>query len=79
MRNEAEALERGLEVDIQMTRREMEILNYLAEGLTSMEISKLLKISNHTVDWYMNGIQDKMKAKNRQNIVALAFRYGLIV
>ncbi|WFR95106.1 LuxR family transcriptional regulator [Rhizobium tumorigenes] len=79
LRNEAEALERGLEVDIQMTRREMEILNYLAEGLTSMEISKLLKISNHTVDWYMNGIQDKMKAKNRQNIVALAFRYGLIV
>lgn len=79
LRGEAEALEKGLEVDIQMTRREMEILNYLAEGLTSIEISKLLKISNHTVDWYMNGIQDKMKAKNRQNIVALAFRYGLIV
>lgn len=79
LRGEAEALEKGLEVDIQMTKREMEILNYLAEGLTSIEISKLLKISNHTVDWYMNGIQDKMKAKNRQNIVALAFRYGLIV
>ena len=78
LRGEAEALEKGSEVDTQMTRREMEILNHLAEGLTSMEISKLLKISNHTVDWYMNGIQDKMKAKNRQNIVALAFRYGLI-
>jgi len=78
LRGEAEALEKGSEVDMQMTRREMEILNYLADGLTSMEISKLLKISNHTVDWYMNGIQDKMKAKNRQNIVALAFRYGLI-
>jgi LuxR family transcriptional regulator, quorum-sensing system regulator SdiA len=78
LRGEAEALEKGSEVDIQMTRREMEILNYLADGLTSMEISKLLNISNHTVDWYMNGIQDKMKAKNRQNIVALAFRYGLI-
>jgi len=79
LRGEAEALEKGSDIDIQMTRREMEILNYLAEGLTSIEISKLLKISNHTVDWYMNGIQDKMKAKNRQNIVALAFRYGLIV
>jgi LuxR family transcriptional regulator len=78
LRGEADAFERGSEVDTQMTRREMEILNYLADGLTSMEISKLLKISNHTVDWYMNGIQDKMKAKNRQNIVALAFRYGLI-
>jgi LuxR family transcriptional regulator len=61
-----------------MTRREMEILNYLADGLTSMEISKLLAISNHTIDWYINGIQDKLNAKNRQHIVALAFRYGLI-
>lgn len=78
LRGEADAFERGSEVDTQMTRREMEILNYLADGLTSIEISKLLKISSHTVDWYMNGIQDKMKAKNRQNIVALAFRYGLI-
>jgi LuxR family transcriptional regulator, quorum-sensing system regulator SdiA len=77
-RGEAHGMEKGSEVDIQMTRREMEILNYLAEGLTSIEISKLLNISNHTVDWYTNGIQEKMKAKNRQNIVALAFRYGLI-
>jgi LuxR family transcriptional regulator len=78
LKGEAEALEQGSSVETQMTRREMEILNYLADGLTSMEISKLLKISNHTVDWYMNGIQDKLKAKNRQHIVALAFRYGLI-
>jgi LuxR family transcriptional regulator len=56
----------------------MEILHYLAEGMTSMEISKHLKISNHTVDWYMNGLQDKLRAKNRQQAVALAFRYGLI-
>jgi len=43
-----------------------------------MEISKLLAISNHTIDWYINGIQDKLNAKNRQHIVALGFRYGLI-
>ncbi|KAA0698831.1 LuxR family transcriptional regulator [Neorhizobium sp. P12A] len=78
LKGEAEALEAGSVVDTQMTRREMEVLNYLADGMTSIEISKLLKISNHTVDWYMNGIQDKLKAKNRQHIVALAFRYGLI-
>jgi LuxR family transcriptional regulator len=72
------ALETVLLTETQLTRREMEILQYLAEGLTSMEISKLLKISNHTVDWYMNGLQDKLKAKNRQQAVALAFRLGLI-
>ena len=78
LQGEAAALETVPVTDTQLTRREMEILHYLAEGMTSMEISKHLKISNHTVDWYMNGLQDKLKAKNRQQAVALAFRYGLI-
>jgi len=66
-------------VDVQMTRREMEALTYLTEGMTSNEIGQVLKISSNTVDWYMNGIQDKLKAKNRHHAVALAFRLGLIV
>lgn len=78
LKGEAQALETMLPAETPLTRREMEILRYLAEGMTSMEISKLLKISNHTVDWYMNGLQDKLKAKNRQQAVALAFRHGLI-
>ena len=56
----------------------MEALNYLADGMTSHEIARVLKISNHTVDWYMNGIQEKLKAKNRHHVVALSFRLGLI-
>lgn len=78
LRDEAEAFDGATIVDTPLTRRELEILHYLADGLTSMEISKLLTISNHTVDWYMNGLQDKLKAKNRQQAVALAFRHGLI-
>ncbi|MBX4958971.1 helix-turn-helix transcriptional regulator [Rhizobium lentis] len=74
----AETLETMLPTETPLTRREMEILHYLAEGMTSMEISRMLKISNHTVDWYMNSLQAKLKAKNRQQAVALAFRHGLI-
>ncbi|MCA1407023.1 autoinducer binding domain-containing protein [Ensifer sp. IC3342] len=65
-------------VEVQMTRREMEALNYLADGMTSNDIGKVLDISSHTVDWYMNGIQEKLKAKNRHHVVAIAFRLGLI-
>ncbi|MGF0539499.1 LuxR family transcriptional regulator [Agrobacterium sp. ES01] len=65
-------------LETRLTRREMEILSYLADGLTSNEISKVLSISSHTVDWYMNGMQDKLNAKNRQQVVAIAFRLGLI-
>ena len=78
LRRETGTLDEATQVDTRMTRREMEVLNYLADGLTSNDISKILKISNHTVDWYMNGIQDKLRAKNRQHVVALAFRLGLI-
>jgi LuxR family transcriptional regulator len=78
LRDEARSLEEAATIDVKLTRREMEVLNYLAEGMTSMEISRMLKISNHTVDWYMNSIQDKLSAKNRQHIVAIAFRNGLI-
>jgi LuxR family transcriptional regulator len=78
IRNEAHLLEQAGAMETQLTRRETEILHYLVDGLTSMEISRLLSISNHTVDWYMNGIQEKLKAKNRQHIVALAFRLGLV-
>lgn len=65
-------------LEIKMTHREMEALNYLSDGMTSPEIASVLNISNHTVDWYMNGIQQKLKAKNRHHAVAIAFRLGLI-
>ena len=64
--------------DINLTRRELEVLHFLADGMTSQEIGKILNLSSHTVDWYMNGIQEKLNAHNRQHVVALAFRNGLI-
>ncbi|HWU63396.1 MAG TPA: LuxR family transcriptional regulator [Ensifer sp.] len=70
--------EATLPAEIKLTRRELEVLNFLAEGMTSQEIGKVLKLSSHTVDWYMNGIQEKLDAKNRQHVVALAFRHGLV-
>lgn len=62
----------------QLTRRERDVLTLLALGNTSPEIGKALSISCHTADWYLSGIQRKLGARNRQHVVALAFRYGLI-
>ena len=63
----------------EITQRELEILNYLADGYTSHEIGRILSISNHTVDWHMNSIQDKLGARNRQHAVARALRSGLVI
>ena len=65
-------------VSMPLTRREMETLEYLGHGMTSNEMGATLGLSAHTVDWYMNGIQDKLQAKNRHHVVAIAFRLGLI-
>ncbi len=65
-------------VTMQMTKREMETLEYLGYGMTSNEMGATLGLSAHTVDWYMNGIQEKLHAKNRHHVVAIAFRLGLI-
>ena len=65
-------------VDIELTRREMEALALLARGMTSHDIGSVLGISNHTVDWYMNGIQEKLGARNRHHAIAIAFRLGLV-
>ncbi|AKI03151.1 DNA-binding protein with HTH domain [Hoeflea sp. IMCC20628] len=65
-------------VVVQLTRREMETLEYLGYGMTSNEMGATLGLSAHTVDWYMNGIQEKLHAKNRHHVVAIAFRLGLI-
>ena len=46
--------------------------------MTSNEMGATLGLSAHTVDWYMNGNQDKLNAKNRHHVVAIAFRLGLI-
>jgi LuxR family transcriptional regulator len=77
LRGQAEELEASAKVDTQLTRRETEVITLLTDGLTSNEIAKALDISSHTVDWYINGLQDKLKAKNRQHVVASAFRLGL--
>lgn len=70
--------DRPAPMELKLTHREMEALGCLSEGLTSPEIANVLEISNHTVDWYMNGIQQKLQARNRHHTVAIAFRLGLI-
>lgn len=68
----------GAGKEITMTHREMQALNNLAEGRTSPEIASILDVSSNTVDWYVNSLQAKLDARNRNHAVALAFRRGLI-
>jgi len=72
----ADSIEPGR--DITLTHREIQALNNLAEGRTSPEIATILDVSSNTIDWYVTSLQAKLKARNRNHAVALAFRQGLI-
>lgn len=78
LRGTAAELEKTAVAETELTQRQMEVLRLLCDGLTSNEIAKALQISNHTVDWYINVIQEKFNARNRQHVIAIAFRAGLV-
>ena len=56
-----------------LSKREKEILKLIAEGLTNLEISKLLFISIDTVDTHRKNLYTKLKVTN----TALLVRYAI--
>ena len=56
----------------QLTRREEEIVDLVAQGLTNREISEQLNLSTHTVKNYLFRIFDKLGVSSRVELVLYA-------
>jgi DNA-binding NarL/FixJ family response regulator len=69
---------RSLESQETLTRRELEVLELLASGLSNREIADRLGVSFHTVKFHVNAILGKLGASSRTEVVALAARAGLL-
>jgi len=65
-------------IDDELTPREVEVLELLAEGLANKAIGVRLKISDQTVKFHVASIIGKLGASNRTDAVRLAVRRGLI-
>jgi len=61
-----------------LTRREKEVLELIAEGLTNIEIAKKLFISVTTVDTHRKNLLAKFEAKNIAALVKAAVQMQLI-
>ncbi|MCX7303197.1 MAG: LuxR C-terminal-related transcriptional regulator [Hyphomicrobiales bacterium] len=61
-----------------ISKRELECLRLTANGYTSDEIARLLKLSVHTANQYLTNTTQKLDAVNRMHAVAKALRLGLI-
>jgi DNA-binding NarL/FixJ family response regulator len=63
----------------ELTSRELEVLQLLAEGLPNKTIAHRLEISEHTVKFHVNAILGKLDAQSRTEAVVRATRLGLIL
>jgi two-component system, NarL family, nitrate/nitrite response regulator NarL len=61
-----------------LTPREREVLQLIAEGLPNKIIAQRLSISEHTVKFHINAILSKLGAQSRTDAVVRATRSGLL-
>jgi NarL family two-component system response regulator YdfI len=62
-----------------LTRREVEVLQMLAAGLSNKGIGARLNISEHTVKFHVASILGKLGAGSRTEAVSLGIRRGLVL
>ncbi len=61
-----------------LTRRETEILQYIADGYTNAEIAERLFIGQSTVDTHRRNMLIKLNANNTASLIKMALQCGLI-
>ena len=61
-----------------LSRRESEVLNLLAEGLTTSEISERLFTSKRTIETHRQNILEKTQTKNTAALIRMAVTQGLL-
>lgn len=64
--------------EFDLTKRELEVLALLAEGLTNQEIALRITVSNSTVGYHVGNVLSKLGTTNRTEAVTLAYKYNLI-
>lgn len=68
----------GVDDSTGLTRRELDILQLIAQGLTDREIAAAFTISEHTVHRHIANILSKLSLSSRAAAVAYAVRRGLV-
>lgn len=64
--------------DGELTKREIQVLELVAQGLSNREIALNLRISTHTVESHIKNIYRKLAVRNRSSAVHSARGQGLL-
>jgi DNA-binding CsgD family transcriptional regulator len=63
---------------LKVTKREVEVLKWLAQGKSTWEVSVILNRSESVIKYHVTNLMEKLYAQNRSHAVAIALRQGLI-
>ena len=77
LNNMSRILNDNLIEEFNLTYREKEVLEYMCDGLTNGEISKILDVSVNTVKVHVSSIIQKMGVEDRTQVVVRAFKNHL--
>lgn len=61
-----------------LTRRERQVLTFVASGKTNLEVASAIGVSESTVKAHMNNVMRKVGAADRTQAVTIALRRGII-
>jgi DNA-binding NarL/FixJ family response regulator len=64
--------------DLGITRRELEILELIAQGMSNREIAEKLYVSENTVKTHSSRVLEKLGAKRRTQAVQFGKEFGLL-
>ena len=73
------AAPRGLPPAPVVTRRELEVLQLVAEGLSNKEVASRLRISEHTAKFHVAKLLQKLGVESRSEAVFVGVRLGLLL
>ncbi|WP_328317587.1 response regulator transcription factor [Streptomyces sp. NBC_00388] len=76
----APAPEAGVPAEAEgLTRREIDVVRLVAQGLNNRQVAKEMVVSQSTVKTHLNHILAKLALEDRGALIAWAWRYGLAV
>jgi DNA-binding NarL/FixJ family response regulator len=66
------------ETDVELTRRELEILQLVAEGHSNSQLAKMLWVTEQTVKFHLSNIYRKLNVSNRTEASRWAQVHGVL-
>jgi DNA-binding NarL/FixJ family response regulator len=71
-------IESGARAGCGLSKREVDVLRLLSEGLETQEIAKALNYSERTVKYVIHDVLVRLNLHNRTQAVAFALRNGIV-